>query len=68
MQDSGPFNRGKLEKSLDMINSSVAICKSNTPQVMPLIQLTEDDRLKIERVGIQASAIGQIDSESDMYE
>jgi hypothetical protein len=51
-----------------MINSSVAICKSSTPQVMPLLQLTEDDRLKIERVGIRASAIGQIDSESDMYD
>lgn len=51
-----------------MINSSVAICKPNTPQVMPLLQLTDDDRQKIERVGVQVSAIGQIDSESDMYD
>jgi hypothetical protein len=67
MQDSGHFNRSKLEKSLDMLNSSIAINKSSL-QSLNLLQLTDDDRLKMERAGIEPAPIAQIDSESDMYD
>lgn len=67
MQDSGHFNRSKLEKSLDMLNSSIAINKSSL-QPLNLLQLTDDDRLKMERAGIEPAPIAQIDSESDMYD
>jgi hypothetical protein len=67
MQDSGYFHRNKLEKSLDMLNSSIALNKASPQQQLNLLQLTDDDRLKMERAGIEPAPIGQIDSESDMY-
>ena len=63
MQDSGHFNRSKLEKSLDMLNSSIAINKSSL-QPLNLLQLTDDDRLKMERAGIEPAPIAQIDSDT----
>ena len=48
MQESNNFNRSKVEKSLDILNSSVAFGRA-IPSALHtnLFALTDDDRIKI---------------------
>jgi len=61
-QPNGVIQRSKLEKSLDMLQSSFNINKMAHSPLHDFLQYTEDDRFKLARVGLQNSVIDQIDS------
>ena len=58
------FNRGKLEKSLDLLNSSIQIGRTLPNHLNNLLQYTEEDRMKIERAGLKVAEFDEVDSQS----
>ena len=59
--------RSKLEKSLDLLNSSFNMNKLVQSPKPNFLQYNEEDRHKLTKAGVQDLNIEAIDSESDSY-
>lgn len=51
-----------MEKSLDILQSSINFNKMTHSPLQEFLQYTEDDKFKLNKAGIQNTIIDQIDS------
>jgi uncharacterized protein (DUF305 family) len=62
------MQRSKLNKSLDLLNSGIKFNEMMLSPHQNFLSLTEEDKYKLARAGVEASGIDQIDSESESYQ